>query len=120
MNKKRLRANTWSRSLTLLLLPTLTLFSNGAWADGWTGFFTITGLYVSGPSNYAYRVSGFQSGAGTACTGVGWAYLNQGDSGASWYASAILTAYASGKQVDLLLQTDANGYCHIVEMNIQG
>lgn len=120
MNKNGLRVSAWWRLLSLLLLSTLTLVSNNAWADGWTSAFTITSLYVSGPNNYAYRVYGFPPIAGTTCAGGGWAYINQGDAGASWYASALLTAYSTGKQVTLLVQVDGNGYCHIAEMTVSG
>ena len=111
------RASTWRCALSALLIPALALVSNNAWADGWTGFFTINSLYVSGPGNYAYRVYGFPSG--TACTQT-WAYINQTDSGSQWYAASILTAYSTGKQLNLLVQTDGSGYCHILEMNLQG
>lgn len=116
----RFRVSSRRRRASLLLLPTLALITSSAWADGWTNPFTITSLYVSGPNNYSYRVYGLTSGAGTACGGLNWAYLNQGDAGAAWYASAILTAYAAGKQINLNVQTDPNGYCHIIEMNVQG
>jgi hypothetical protein len=47
--------------------------------------------------------------------GTTWAYVNQSDSGASWYAAAILAAYHAGKPVQVNVQT-VNGYCHIIEV----
>lgn len=98
-----------------LLCSVLVAFSSTGHATGWTGKFTITSLYISGADNLHLRVSGFS--AVSACpTGPTWAYINQSASGAKTYIAALMAAYATGKPVDIYWDTDAQGYCRIVEV----
>lgn len=101
---------------TVLLGAILLCASANSFADGWTAGFTITNLFVSGPNNFQYRVFGIPTQ--TQCTGANyWAYINDSDPGAQWYAAALLSAFTAGKTVQLNIQT-VNGYCHILEMSV--
>jgi hypothetical protein len=74
-----------------LISAALVLLSAQAQADGWTSDFHITSLYVSGPTNFYYRVYGMPT-VSTCTNGSNWAYVNQGDAGSSGYITAILMA----------------------------
>jgi len=84
-------------------------------AAQWTNPFLPTGVYVSSEANQHLRVLGVPSG----CL-ANWAYINQADSGSKTYIASLLLAYASGKQVNLYVSLDANGYCHIIEAQVGG
>lgn len=96
--------------LTLLLLT-----SAVAEAGQWTGYFTITGAYISGAENQHYRVTGILP---SLCpTAPSYAYLNQSTSGAKTYIAALISAQVTGKQVNLYVENDG-GYCRIIEMHL--
>jgi hypothetical protein len=103
-----------------LLLIALLICSHQAHAvQFWTADFTITNLYVSGSQNYHYRVYGMP--ANPACPPPNhWVYVNEIDTGAKGQIAAILMAYASGKPIRVLVETDANQLCKIIEIFISG
>lgn len=84
----------------------------------WTNAFTITQLYVSGSANFHFRVYGMAtiSNCPNATT---WAYINEADDGEKGKMATLLTAYAMGKQVQLIV-APVNGYCQILEVNVTG
>lgn len=97
-----------------LIAAFLLLLASTAHANQWTGPFTITELYISEATNYHVRVFGFP--AISACpNGSTWAYMNTG-TGASEYYAALMIAYSTGKQVNLYVGPDGNGYCAIIEV----
>jgi hypothetical protein len=107
------------KGITCFLLgAVLSCVSATSFADGWTPGFTITSLYVSGPNNFEYRINGMP--AQSQCpNATSWAYINETDPGAQWYAAALLSAYTAGKTVQLYIQP-VNGFCHILEMVVSG
>jgi hypothetical protein len=96
----------------------LLLLSAQASADGWTGDFTITNLYVAGQNNFQYRVYGMPA-VSTCTNGPNWGYVNDSDPGSAGFYAAILSAYDLGKLIRLNIQT-VNGFCHIVELFVSG
>lgn len=97
-----------SRKLLILLAFFTPMIAN---ADGqMTAVFKPTGLYISHEGNYHLRVQGVPAG----CQ-AGWAYINQADSGSKTYIASLMLAFAAGKQVQLFVEPDGNGYCHIIE-----
>lgn len=98
--------------LTLLLLT-----SAVAEAAQWTGYFTITGAYISGAENQHYRVSGMPLLPSLCPAGPSYGYINESASGAKTYISALMAAQAAGKKVNLYVENDG-GYCRIIEMQL--
>jgi len=101
--------------IKLILTILIAAFNVPSSASVGTGFFNISGIYVSLAENYHMRVYGTGSIAG--CTaGVNWAYMNTSYPGSKEYFAALMLAYATNKQVNLVVQPDGNGYCQIIEM----
>jgi hypothetical protein len=106
-----------TRVLTAMLLVFATLFAGAAHAaQQWTGFFTISGVYMSSAENYHLRVTGFTPL--WICPSGTFTYVNQSSSGSRDYVAALLLAHAAAKQVNLFVGADANGYCRIVEFAV--
>lgn len=84
----------------------------------WTNVFTITQLYVSGSANFHFRVYGMAT-MSNCPNATSWAYLNEADDGEKGKMATLLTAYAMGKQVQLVV-SPVNGYCQILEINVTG
>lgn len=88
-------------------------------ANGWTGPFAITSLYISGAENYHVRVIGAPSNP--ACpNGSTWYYINQSYSESKEYIATLMIAKATGQLVDIYWQADSNGYCQIIELGLKG
>lgn len=79
--------------------------------------FVIDKLWISGAESAHYRIVDEEGPAHCTGgpTGPAWSYINVSDSGSKGKISAILLAYAQGKTVELSTETDADGYCHVVE-----
>lgn len=101
-----------AKYLTMVILLALPLAVNA----GWTGEFRPTGPYVSGAGNYHFRVMGVPPAAN--CRN-GFAYIAEADSGAKGKMAALLLAYGTGKNVDLFVETDSQGYCMIIEFAVR-
>lgn len=72
----------------------------------------IIGTYVSSPTNEAFRVT-----LDTPMPGCvdDFAYVNQNEPAFEYYVSSLMTAYATGQRVTLLVIPDGNSFCHINE-----
>jgi hypothetical protein len=97
----------------LLTLNAATAFSQTT--ARWTGAFSPTILYVSSIDNYQMRMYG----PITSICPAGFAYVNQSDPASKTYFSAMMLAYANGKQVNLFTANpDAIGACRILEIQV--
>jgi hypothetical protein len=86
-----------------------------------TGWFAITGVYLSQAGNMTLRVNGMPAITGCPAS-PNWAYVDEGDSGSKEKVAALLTAYAAGKTVNLLIAPinyygDGQMFCHIIEFS---
>ncbi len=61
-------------------------------------------IYVAGASVYSTT---------TTTSAQGFAYMNAGDANFKGTLAVLLTAYATGKQVNLLMMDDAGNGCHL-------
>ena len=87
--------------------------SNASAYTYWSG--KISEIFFSGTGNFAFRVIPASSTPfNTTCLG-NFAYMDTGDSNYQVYASALMTAFAGGKTIQLTLLPDAQGYCHLIE-----
>lgn len=77
---------------------------------------TISTLFASGPYNYALRVQ--LNAPETETCNYHFYYVNFSDGNYQVYVSLLTTAFAAGKTVALTSETDANGFCHIVEFSV--
>jgi hypothetical protein len=110
--------------MRFLMITLMMLFAHSAYAGEWTEWFKINGLFVSSATNLHFRVSGTLT-MDNCPNGASWAYIDENDSGAKGKMSALLSAYASGKDVSLFVVPKdyyGNGskYCHILELRIKG
>lgn len=99
-----------------LFLITLS-FTTKAFAVVSTPEFQITSIFVSEEGNMAFRISGFSPIAG--CSG-NFAYVDERDSASKSKISSLLTAFASGKKVYMVLlpvdyYNNGTTYCRIIE-----
>lgn len=89
-----------------------------------SGWFKINQIVVSGAANMHFRVYGMPSNA--ACVnGTNYAYINEADTGSKGKISTLLSAYAAGKDVRLVLEptdhyNDGRIYCRVIEIIIKG
>ena len=86
-----------------------------------TGAFKITAISFSGADNMHVRVSGMQPMS--YCPGsTGFAYVNEGDSGAKAKIAALIAAHAAGQTVSLAVEPALYGngqlYCHILDFTV--
>jgi hypothetical protein len=100
------------------LVAALLCVSGVAEAAQWTGYFAITGTYISGAENLHYRVAGTLPLPAPCPAAPTYAYINQSASGAKAYIAALMTAQVAGKLVKLYADNES-GYCRIVEMQVQ-
>lgn len=75
----------------------------------------ITNLLLSLPNNYSYRVT--LNITLPNCL-YNFAYINTSEGNYDAYVSLLTTAAASYRSVNLWVTTDANGFCHIDEMQV--
>jgi hypothetical protein len=99
------------------LLTLLLLTSAVAQAAQWTGYFTITGTYISGAENQHYRVGGMPLLSSLCPNGPSYAYINQSQSGSKTYVAALMSAQATGKKVNLYVVGNG-GFCQIIELQV--
>ena len=79
---------------------------------------TITGLYLSGGYNYAFRVYIGDNGANqmTGCP-YGFAYLNIDNTNYQAIAAFLLSSHLQRQRVSVSYAKDANGFCQISDAN---
>jgi hypothetical protein len=89
---------------------------SSAWDGAVTG--TITGIdsVANETNNYEIRI--YVSGASVYCTTTatfaqGYAYMNASDANYHGTLAVLLTAYATGKQVELFTMNDGGNGCHL-------
>lgn len=104
------------RGLAVLVLIATTLPMTANAAGRFTGAFKPAGPYVSGGSNYYFRVLGLPDSANCQ---QNWAFINEADSGSKGKIATLLMAYAQGRNVSLYVQEDGSGYCQIIEFVVQ-
>lgn len=80
----------------------------------WTG--KIANFYGSGPGNYSFRVV-LQGVTMTGCA-YNFGYMNTIDGNYQAYVSLLLTDYSMQKTVDLYVNVDSGGFCHIVDIGV--
>lgn len=79
----------------------------------WSG--KISEIFFSNTGNFAFRVIPSTSTPYNITCPGNFAYMDTGDSNYQVYASALMTAFAGGKTIQLTLLPDAQGYCHLIE-----
>jgi len=80
----------------------------------------IRSTWLSGGSNYAFRIYLSQAGVDqlNQCT-AGFAYLNTSDDNYQAKVASLMTAYSMKKTVTLsLIFTDPNGFCRITDFQV--
>lgn len=80
----------------------------------------ISSYFLSGATNYAFRISLNQSGVNplSQCTD-GFAYLNTSDNNYQAKVSSLLSAYAMKSTVSLAgIATDSGGFCVIQDFMV--
>jgi hypothetical protein len=108
-------------SVLAILLFARTAISQATQFSGW---FVISGLTVSSAGNMTLRVNGMPTVS--ACTAAGtWAYVDENDSGSREKIAALLTAYSSGKSVNLQVTAtnfynDGQMFCHVIDFSVSG
>lgn len=98
-------------TVLFLVLPFSAAFAQSSTREG-----TITNVYLSAGTNYGIRVYLVKNGVNqlSDCPGF-WAYVNKDFDNYELYASSIVTSYAQGKKVTLVISKDAGGYCRLGE-----
>ncbi len=106
-----------------LLFVAILLFSSSSYSAQHTntGWFKISEIFVSSGTNMHFRVVGLPTGA--CPNGSNWAYIDEIDSGAKGKISTLLSAFATGINVQLWIETKdyySNGeiFCQIVELSV--
>ncbi len=82
----------------------------------------IRSYYLSGGSNYSFRISLYQNGADqlSGCNSS-FAYVNANDDNYQAKVSGLMLAYSSKLNVQLyLIAADSQGYCRIVDYMVSG
>jgi hypothetical protein len=107
-------------SLVILAVVVVLTSIGVACAYDYPDQFQIKNLYVSGATNYHFRIWSMTPNA-PLCTGgptnPSWAYINEADSGAKGKIASLTIAYVMGKKVALTTIT-VGSYCQIVEFQI--
>lgn len=90
----------------------------------YSGLFVISGLTLSAAGNMTLRVNGMPTVSACAAA-PNWGYVDENDSGSKEKVAALLSAYALGKSVNLLLTatnfySDGRMFCHILDFTVSG
>jgi hypothetical protein len=81
--------------------------------------FVPTAMYFSTSANFTVRVFGGAT-LNSYCP-LGWAYVNEADDGAKEKIAGLMSAYAMGKTLNLIIQvTPGTNYCQIIEFLVSG
>ncbi|QMV16525.1 hypothetical protein [Vibrio spartinae] len=93
-------------------------------AAEYPGAFKISAIFMSGPTNFHFRVISNNPGAWHCHNGPknpSWSYINENDPGSKGMMSALMAAYVAKKTVKVVTQgvdTPAGHMCHIIEFQI--
>ncbi len=110
--------------LGLLIVLALNAGPVPAQTNYFTGWFTISQIYLAEGGNMHLRVYGMPTMS--YCTSHNdFAYVELSDAGSQGKEAALLAAFSQGKQVNLLVQpadfySNGSSFCHILEFYVGG